>query len=396
MNVIYPNRSVLHVQLDCLPVAVERLRDPALRGQPLLVRSAGGRDVILAASAEATAYGARAGMPTRLARQLCPHAHLVRADGEAYLRRAGAVHDLLAEAVPVLERSAVGEFYADFTGMDRYVGAWRLASELKRRVRRETGLPLSFGLSVNKTVARVATREHQPDGAAQILLPAVQPFLDPLAVGKLPGVGEGTGRTLRAMGVERVGILRQVPRRLLEKTFGAAGGTLWQRAHGLDDAPVVPDDARRSLAKDLLFHQDTTDARQVRTGLTRLTEELTRELRGRGCCAGGVTVRVRYADGEALSRQATLAATAADHTLLAVVLDLFARLHQRRVLLRAVGVSFARLVPGCDPLFLFDESARLASLYAALDRLSARYGPGVVGRAAGWTPPGWIPGPRPE
>ena len=381
------SRTVLHAQVDNLPVAVEHLRNPALVDKPLLVRSAGGRDVVVAVSREAAACGTHAGMPTRLALQLCSQAFLVRADGELYLRRAEVVREILAEALPVVERATTAEFYADFTGMERYVGAWRLAGEVKTRVRRHAGLPLSFGLSVNKTVAKVACLEHQPDGAARIPWPQVQPFLDPLPVERLPAVGVATGQTLRAMGVGRVQTLRQVPRRLLEKTFGAMGAILWQRAHGLDDTPVVADDARRTLAADLTFHPDTTDGRDVRTGLVRLTEDLTRQLRGRDCCTGCLTVKLRYADGDTLVRQCTLTPTADDRVLIGYALGLLSKLHQRRVLVRAVGVSFSKLAPGGNQFHCFDDSARLAPLYAAMDRLSARYGPGVVGLAAGWTPP---------
>ena len=156
-------RSILHLDLDTFFVSVERLIDSRLNGLPILVGGTGDRGVVSAASYESRAFGAHSGMPMKMARQLCPEAIVIKGNASTYTKHSKAVTDILKEEVPLLEKASIDEFYADLTGMDKYVGCYKFASEMRTKIIKETGLPISFGLSANKTVSKVATGEAKPN-----------------------------------------------------------------------------------------------------------------------------------------------------------------------------------------------------------------------------------------
>jgi len=175
-------RAILHLDLDTFFVSVERLMDRRLHGKPLLIGGTGDRGVVASCSYEARKFGVHSGMPMRMARELCPEALVIRGNSATYSKYSNAVTDIVREAVPVCEKTSIDEFYADLTGMDRFFGCWQYSSELRQRVMRETGLPISFGLSQNKTVSKVATGEAKPDNAIRIEHGTERPFLAPLGI----------------------------------------------------------------------------------------------------------------------------------------------------------------------------------------------------------------------
>ena len=158
-----PQRTVLHLDLDTFFVSVERLMDSRLNGKPLLIGGTGDRGVVASCSYEARKFGVHSGMPMRMARELCPEALVIRGNSANYSKHSHAVTDIVRESVPVCEKTSIDEFYADMTGMDRFFGCWQYARELRERIVRETGLPISFGLSENKTVskAKIEPKERQ-------------------------------------------------------------------------------------------------------------------------------------------------------------------------------------------------------------------------------------------
>jgi len=375
------NRSIVHMDLDSFFVSVERLRDSKLLGKPVIVGGMSDRGVVAACSYETRVFGVRSAMPMRMARKLCPDAIILRGDFEAYSSYSDNVTQLITERAPVVEKASIDEFYLDMTGMERFFGTYKFATDLRQRIQKETGLQISFGLSANKTVSKVATNHVKPAGQFQVPLGEEKAFLAPMPVGKIPMIGNVTSQTLRNMGISHVGTLSQMPLRVLEKTFGKTGIMLWERANGIDLSPVVPYHEQKSLSKEMTFDKDTTDIDKLRRLLISMTEQLATDLRQKGQCTSCVTIKIRYSNFDTHTRQHVLPATASDHLLFPAVLDLFEKLYDRRLLIRLIGIRFSKLLQGQEQLNLFDQSAKLAPLYLAIDRIRKRYGDFALGRA---------------
>ena len=367
-------RAVLHLDLDSFFISVERLRDASLAGRPLIVGGRAGRGVVASCSYEARHFGVRSGMPMRMALRLCPEALVIKGDMEAYSKYSHLVSEVIAEAAPLYEKSSIDEFYCDLTGMDKFVGCWRWSTELRARVTRETGLPISFGLAANKLVSKVGTGEAKPNGTLMIRRGTERAFLSPLPTAKLPGLGKETRHRLSFMGVRTVGLLREIPVPLLEREFGKHGRALSRKARGLDDAPVVAQAQRKSISKERTFQRDTTDVAFLRDVLADMVARLGFDLRSRARLTACVTVKIRYTDFRTVTRQRRIPYTANDRQLLRHARELFEGLHTRRQLVRLVGVRFSDLVSGHYQVDLFEDTARDVRLLGALDDIRARFG----------------------
>ncbi len=374
-------RAVLHLDLDSFFISVERLRDSSLVGRPLIVGGRSGRGVVASCSYEARRFGVRSAMPMRVALRLCPGALVIRGDMDSYSKYSKLVTDVIAEQAPLYEKSSIDEFYCDLTGMDRHVGCWRWSLELRQRVMSETGLPISFGLSVNKLVSKVGTGEAKPNGTMLVRNGHERDFLAPLSAAKLPGLGKETFLRLSSMGVRTVRLLREIPVPLLEREFGKHGLALSRKANGVDDAPVVPHSERKSLSKERTFQQDTTDVRVLRNTLVDMVGRLAFDMRQRGQLASCVTLKVRYTDFQTFTRQRHIAYTSHDRHLLRHTEEIFDGLHERRQLVRLVGVKFSGLVRGHYQVDLFEDTRREVDLLSALDDIRARFGEAAVRRA---------------
>ena len=377
------DRAIVHMDLDSFFVSVERLRDPRLVGKPVIVGGLLDRGVVAACSYETRAFGVRSAMPMRMALKLCPDAIVLRGDFEAYAQHSDWVTRMIMDRAPVVEKASIDEFYLDMTGMERFFGSYQFATDLRKRIHTETGLQISFGLSVNKTVSKVATNHVKPAGQFQVLPGEEKSFLAPMTVGKIPMIGAVTAQTLRNMGIVHVGTLSQMPLKVLERTFGKSGVMLWERANGIDLRPVVPYSEQKSLSKEITFEQDTTDVKLLHRILGSLTEQLAYDLRKLGQCTSCITVKLRYSNFDTHTRQISIPASASDHRLIPAVHELFEKLYDRRLLIRLIGVRFSKLLQGQEQLSLFDDGARLVPLYGAMDNLRNRYGDFSVLRASG-------------
>jgi DNA polymerase-4 len=377
------DRAIVHMDLDSFFVSVERLRDPRLVGKPVIVGGLSDRGVVAACSYETRTFGVRSAMPMRMALKLCPDAIVLRGDFEAYAPHSDWVTRMIMDRAPVVEKASIDEFYLDMTGMERFFGSYQFATDLRQKIHKETGLQISFGLSVNKTVSKVATNHIKPAGQFQVLPGEEKAFLAPMAVGKIPMIGAVTAQTLRNMGIVHVGTLSQMPLKILERTFGKSGVMLWERSNGIDLRPVVPYSEQKSLSKEITFEQDTTDVKLLHRILGSLTEQLAYDLRKLGQCTSCITVKLRYSNFDTHTRQISIPASASDHRLIPAVHELFEKLYDRRLLIRLIGVRFSKLLQGQEQLSLFDDGARLVPLYGAMDNLRNRYGDFSVLRASG-------------
>ncbi len=376
-------RNIVHIDLDSFFVSVECLQNDQLKGKPVIIGGGSDRGVVASCSYEARKFGVHSAMPTRLALRLCPEALVVRGDYERYSQYSQMVTQIIHEDVPVYEKSSIDEFYIDLTGMDRFFGCYKMATELRQRITRETGLPISFGLSKNKTVSKVATGEAKPNGQKQVIHGTEKNFLAPLSIKKIPMVGDKTYDLLRRMGVEKVRTLQEMPPELLETLLGKMGIVIWEKANGIDLSPIVPYTERKSISKENTFEQDTIDIKMLEASLITMTEELAFGLRSQGKLTACITVKIRYSDFDTHTKQIHIPFTSADHILIPKVKELFGKLYERRLLIRLIGVRFSKLVSGHYQINLFEDTEERIRLYQALDRMNSRYGKRTVGRAIG-------------
>ena len=373
------SRQIVHFDLDTFFVSVERLQDSRLEGWPVIVGGSSERGVVASCSYEARRCGVHSGMAMAMARRLCPEAVVLRGDHSLYRKYSETVAEIIGARAPLYEQASVDEFYLDMTGMDRFFGTLRWTRELRAEITRETGLPLSFGLSVNKTVSKIATSEAKPAGGLTVPAERIHPFLDPLPVRKIPMVGLKSYRLLRSMGVERIATLRAIPPELLQQLLGKNGLLLWKKANGIDERPVLNERLRKSIGTERTFDRDTADASFLLSTLVKMTGKSAYELRRRGRVASLVAVKIRYSDFETHTLQKKIPYTAFDHTLTATAKELFRRLYTRRVRVRLLGVRLGGLAPGTQQLSLFGDDPKMARLYQAMDHLRDKYGTGTIG-----------------
>ncbi len=385
-NLSAPGRTIVHLDLDAFFVSVERLMNSSLEGKPVIIGGASDRGVVASCSYEARRFGVCSAMPMKLALNLCSHATVVRGDMENYSKYSRLVTEVIAEQAPLYEKASIDEHYLDLTGMERFFGAMKWAHELRARIIRETGLPISLGLSVNKTVSKIATGEAKPNGELQVEQPRVRPFLEPLSIRKIPMVGLKTYQLLRSMGVADIRTLSLIPPEMMEKLMGKNGLNIWKKANGIDTAPVVPYSERKSISTETTFEQDTIDVQRLREVLSTMIEKIAFQMRKKEKLTGCVTVKIRYANFDTHTLQKTITYTSFDHVLTRVALELFERLYQRRMLIRLIGVRFSHLVSGVQQLDLFEDTPEMVSLYQALDRIRKRYGLMAVTKAISLAP----------
>jgi DNA polymerase IV len=267
------------------------------------------------------------------------------------------------------------------TGMDRFFGLMKWTHELRTRIIQNTGLPISFGLSVNKTVSKIATGEAKPNGELLVPQDHVKPFLSPLSIRKIPGIGEKTYPLLRSMGVATIETLSNIPLEMMERVMGKNGIILWERANGIDTTPVRPYSESKSVSTETTFEQDTTDVVRMKELLVKMVEKIAFELREQQKLTACVTVKIRYSNFDTHTIQQQVPYTAFDHVLIPVVKKLFDKLYQRRMLIRLIGVRFSKLVPGSQQIDLFEDSVEMINLYQAMDRIRHKYGQKAVRRA---------------
>jgi DNA polymerase-4 len=370
------------MDLDTFFVSCERLIDSRLNGRPVLIGGVSDRGVVASCSYEARRFGIHSAMPMRMAKQLCPEAIVLRGNSGTYTKFSKLVTEIIKEEVPLYEKSSIDEFYLDLTGMDRFFGCQKIASELRTKIIRETGLPISFGLSKNKTVSKIATGEAKPNNEINIQQGTEKPFLAPLSVKKIPMVGSKTYRSLCDLGVKKIETIQEMPIELMENVFGKNGITIWKKANGIDNTPVIPYQERKSISTERTFDRDTIDVKKLEGIMTAMAENLVFQLRRGNKLTACVAVKIRYSDFQTYTLQKKIPYSASDHTIIPLVLELYRKLYNRRVLIRLIGIRFSHLVEGAHQISLFEDPTVL-DLYQAMDNIRNRYGDRAIMRASG-------------
>ena len=376
------DRAVLHMDLDSFFVSVECLKNSAFLGKPLIIGGTSRRGVVASCSYEARKYGVHSAMPIKQALNLCPDAIILRGDMDSYSRYSQLVTEVIADDAPSYEKSSIDEFYIDLTGMDRYFGCFSWSKELRQKIITETGLPISFGLSVNKLVSKVGTGEAKPNGTQEIPNGTEKAFLAPLSVRKIPGIGKQTYKKLSFMGVRKIKVLSELPVKLLQREFGDSGRKLWQKANGIDESPVVPYSEQKSMSKERTFTEDTLDQRFMKNMLLKMVDQLAFELRSKDRLSSTVTVKLRHADFNTYTKQRRIPYTANERILSRHIMELFDSLNERRQLIRLIGVKFSGLVNGNYQINIFDDTAKEISLMERKDHIRKRFGSDKILRAA--------------
>ncbi len=374
-------RHIVHCDLDTFFVSVERLMDTSLVGKPVLIGGSSDRGVVASCSYEARKFGIHSAMPMRLARQLCPEAVLVRGDHDRYSYYSRMVTDIIAERAPVVEKASIDEHYLDITGMDKFFGCWKWTQELREKIISETNLPISFGLSVNKTVSKIATGTAKPCGARQVDTGNEREFLGPLSIKSIPMVGGKTYTLLRNMGISRIVTLQEMEIEVMEKVLGSNGIVIWRKANGIDETPVVPYSERKSMSKEHTFESDTIDMQVLRKHIITMIDDLAFDLRQDEKLTGCLTLKIRYSNFETVTKQIRVSYTSSERLLTEKAMDLFRKLYSKRMLIRLIGIKFSELVGGSYQIDLFNDAATDINLSAAMDKIRMRFGLDAVKRA---------------
>jgi DNA polymerase-4 len=371
-------KYIAHFDLDAFFVSVELLKRPDLKGKPLIVGGDGRRGIVAACSYEARKYGIQSAMPAMTAKRLCPEAIFLKGSYHEYSTYSRQVTDIIASAVPNYEKASVDEFYIDMTGMDKFFGISQYTKMLREKIIRETGLPISYGLSTSKVVSKMATNEAKPNGYLEIPAGRETAFLWPLTVDKIPGIGKQTVMQLQSMGINTIEQLAKMPIDQLEYSFGKWGKRMWEKAYGIDHTQIEQYSEQKSISHENTFHDDYSDVSFLHNELVRLCEETAFDLREEKKLTGCVTVKIRYADFETVSRQEVIDYTALDDVLMAKVKSIFTKLYKKNQKVRLLGVRFSHLIPFTIQMNLFDQSEEKFQLYKTVDKIKNRFGHDMI------------------
>jgi DNA polymerase IV len=373
-------RHIAHLDLDSFFVSVEILNNPSLKGKPVLV---GGyeRGVVAACSYEARKFGIHSAMPMKKALQLCPNAIVTMSSHADYSKYSRWVTEIIASKVPLCEKASIDEFYIDLTGMDKFFGVSKYARELRHQISRETGLPISAGLSSAKFISKMATNEAKPNGFLEIPHGKEKEFLWPLPIGKINGVGKQTELQLKSFGLYTIEDIAKTPVEIMERYAGKWGEALWHKAHGIGHATVETGWEQKSMSHENTFDSDHTDLGFLHAELVRLTEKTAYGLREDEKLAGCITIKIRYSDFETITRQEVIDYTALDDQLIAKAKDIFNKSYEKGRPVRLLGVRFSHMIPFTMQMSLFDNNIEKLNLYKAVDDIKGRFGAGLVSKA---------------
>jgi DNA polymerase-4 len=367
-------RHIVHCDLDTFFVSVARLQNSALIGRPVIVGGSSDRGVVSSCSYEARKFGIHSAMPMKLALQLCREAIIVKGDYDEYSKYSNMVTEIIEERTPLVEKASIDEHYLDITGMDKFFGCWQWTKELRQRIINETGLPISFGLSGNKTVSKIATGTAKPCGERQVSIGLEKDFLAPLSIKKIPMVGEKTYTLLRNMGISKIRTLQQMEVFTMQRALGENGITIWKKANGQDDSPVIPYHEQKSMSKDHTFETDTIDMAILKKLLFTMIDELAFDLRKDGKLTSCLTLKIRYSNFDTHTKQIKIPYTSSERVLSEKVMQLFDKLYTRRMLIRLIGVKFSGLITGSYQVDLFNDTIKDVSLSSAMDHIRLRFG----------------------
>ncbi len=375
------NRAIVHMDLDSFFVSCERLQNPSLNNKPIIVGGDTERGVVSSCSYEARKFGVTSAMSIQKAKKLCPEAIIVSSGFGLYSKYSAMVTEIIRESVPIFEKSSIDEFYIDLTGTDKFFGAYKIASNLRQQIIKETGLPISFGFSTNKTVSKIATGEAKPNNQLKIEPGNEKAFLAPLKIEKIPFLGAKASEVLHKMGIFFIKDIQKMQQETLEARFGKMGSMIWFKANGIDNSKVGLHYERKSISAERTYSKDTNDIQKIKTTLTTLTENITYQLRTKRKVANCVAIKIRYQNFENQSIQRKIDATDNDFIILKHVFELFDELYVKNKFVRLIGVRLSGISGKDYQINLFEQDERADKLHQSIDNLRNKYGSTIVSRA---------------
>lgn len=380
-------RHIVHIDMDCFYVSVERLLDPSLEGKPVAVGGAAdGRGVVSSASYEARKFGVRSAMPMGRALQLCPQLLVVTGRYSRYSEFAEQIESILSQFTPLVQMASQDEAYCDLTGTERLWGpALSAAQAMRSRIFDETKLPCSLGLAPNRMVAKIGSGHCKPRGLMWVPHGSEAKFLAPLSVGVMPGIGTKSEQRLNDIGIRTLGELAALAPDQAERHFGRFGPDMVARAQGIDDTPVAAQELPKSMGGEETFERDSDDPAFVDTIISALAERIASRLRKQQARAATISIKYRYSDFETHTAAATLPAPTDDElAILEAARRLLKSKWERGRALRLVGVAGTNLVFGKRQLDFFAEAEeeKRTRLHEAIDRVRGRHGFDILRRGA--------------
>ena len=376
-----PQRYIAHFDLDSFFVSVEVLKNPDLKGKPVLVGGHSERGVVAACSYEARKFGIHSAMPMKQAMQLCPHAIVTNSSRGDYSKYSQIVTDIIAAKAPLFEKASIDEFYIDLTGMDKYFDPYQWTINLREEIIEKTGLPISFALASNKLISKIATNEAKPNGYMQVVPGFEQSFLAPLKANKIPGVGEHTYQELQALGINTINDIYLYGADRLQKALGKFGPELWNKSQGIHYGEISTYQEAKSISTENTFEENKTDMSFLLSELVRMTERVGYELRQDEKVAGCVAVKIRYGDFSTFSRQTTIPATFSDEEFIKVTKDLFHKFYKKGSPIRLLGVRLSDLSNNAVQATLFEDVGKKNELYKAIDDVKNKFGKTALKKA---------------
>lgn len=351
-------RKIIHIDMDAFFASVEQRDDPALRGKPVAVGHPGPRGVVAAASYEARAFGVRSALPSATALRRCPELIFVPHRFEVYRAVSAQIHAIFADYTDLIQPLSLDEAYLDVTADRRGLGtAWATAKEIRARIRAETGLTASAGVSYNKFLAKLASDHRKPDGQFAVTPEMGPAFVEALPVARFHGVGPVTAARMKRLGIETGADLRAQSLDMLARHFGSAAHWYHGIARGIDDRPVNPDRTRKSSGSETTFASDLTDPAAIEAGVVRMADDVAGWCAKRATYGRTVTVKAKFADFRQVTRSRTARQPVRDaDSLRAISLDLIRSLYPIDRGIRLVGVTVSNLdanamaAPLLDPL----------------------------------------------
>ncbi len=374
-------RYIMHIDMDAFFASVEQLDNPELKGKPLIVGGQSNRGVVSTCSYEARKYGVHSAMPMVEARRLCPHAEFLPGRMWRYEEVSREIMRIFHEEAPLVEQLSIDEAFLDVSGMERlHKDVRNVGWRIKERIKNEIGLTCSVGLAPNKFLAKMASDLQKPDGFTVITHEEARSFIAPLPVTKIFGIGSAAKQMLAQFGIATIGQLASADRSILQKVFGKNADKVQHLAMGLDDRPVIPETAPKSIGRETTFEKDLYTFEDCKAAILELSGQTGYRLRNKGYSGRTVTLKVKFKDFKIITRSISSEGDiSCDEEIFSLAVKLLKEVAYENGV-RLLGVTVSNLQDGSCGSLCFEENTKLLQRNAAVDNLKKRFGENIIAR----------------
>ena len=374
-------RYIMHIDMDAFFASVEQLDNPELKGKPLIVGGQSNRGVVSTCSYEARKYGVHSAMPMVEARRLCPHAEFLPGRMWRYEEVSREIMRIFHEEAPLVEQLSIDEAFLDLSGMERlHKDVRNVGWRIKERIKNEIGLTCSVGLAPNKFLAKMASDLQKPDGFTVITHEEARSFIAPLPVTKIFGIGGAAKQMLAQFGIATIGQLANADRSILQKVFGKNADKVQHLAMGLDDRPVIPETAPKSIGRETTFEKDLYTFEDCKAAILELSGQTGFRLRNKGYSGRTVTLKVKFKDFKIITRSISSEGDiSCDEEIFSLAVELLKDVAYENGV-RLLGVTVSNLQDGSCGSLCFEENTKLLQRNAAVDNLKKRFGENIIAR----------------